>query len=173
MAKENIEKEVVQPVDNSVDKKATMEVPVDNMQAVMDRLAELEKSNAALRETVSSTRLQEAEDKQGEDKRARVHFKLLDGKAVIGWPETVGEEKKNEIIFNPTSNTPVGELVKSVYYLHDGTKTDLIDQIKFIRASGQVYARVIKDEGEYGVVEFEDKSISSEPIKIHKKFWNA
>lgn len=152
---------------------ATMEVPVDKMEAIMERLDSLEKSNATLRELASSTRLQEVEEKQGEDKRPRVSFKLMDGKVVIGWPETVGDEKKNELIFNPATNTPMGESVKSVYYFHDGTKSDLIDQMKFTRITDIAFARVIKDDGDYGVVEFENKSISSEPIRIHKKFWNA
>lgn len=152
---------------------ATMEVPVDKMQEVLDRVAELEKSNQALRETVSSTRLQEAEEKQGEDKRPRVHFKIMDGKVVIGWPETVGPEKKNELIFNPSTNSPVGEILKSVYYYADGTKSELIDQIRFVRAQDVAYARLVQDDGDYGVLEFEDKSLVSEPMRIHKRFWNA
>lgn len=183
MAKNNEKKEEVVPdvsqdvsqetpaVDNS--EPTTMEVPVDKMQAIVDRLDSLEKSNAALREIASETRLKEAEESQGQDMRPRVHFKVLDGKVVVGWPETIGEEKKSEIIFNPSTNMPVGEILKSVYYFSDGSKTDLIDQIRFTRATDLAFARVVEDLGDFGLVEFEDKSISQEPLKIHKKYWNA
>ena len=157
-----------------------MEIPVDSLQTIMDKLENLEKANevkdaeiAALQSIASQTRLQEATEKQGVDSRPRVHFKVLDGKVVIGWPEKAGEEKKSEIIFNPTTNSPVGEILKSVYYFLDGTKSELIDQIKFTRSTDQVFARVIEQDGDYGLLEFEDKSLTKEPIRVHKKFWNA
>lgn len=151
----------------------TVEISVDKMQAVLDRVDALEKSNAALRETVSSTRLHEAEEKQGLDARPRVHFKKLRDKVVIGWPEKVGEEKKSEILFNPATNMPIGEVLKCVYYLHDGTKTDLLDQIEFTRSNEFEYARVLEDSAEDGLLEFENKAISATPLRISKKFWNA
>lgn len=171
--KEEIQ-EIVTPEESfPQEQPTTMEVPVDKMQEVLDRVAELEKSNQALRETVSSTRLQEAEEKQDKDRRPRVHFKIMDGKVVIGWPESVGPEKRNELIFNPNTNSPMGEILKSVYYYADGTKSELIDQIRFIRATDVAYARVVKDDGDYGVIEFEDKSLVPESIRIHKRYWNA
>lgn len=165
------EAEVTSPVE--VPKEPTVEISVDKMQAVLDRLDGLEKSNAALRETVSSTRLHEAEEKQGADMRPRVHFKKLYDKVVIGWPDVLGEEKKAEIIFNPTNNNPVGEVLKCVYYLHDGTKTPLIDQIEFTKANDLEYARVLEDTAEDGLLEFENKAVSTTPLRIPKKFWNA
>lgn len=167
------EKETVVTPEVSTPVSPTVEISVDKMQAVLDRLDGLEKSNAALRETVSSTRLREAEEKQGTDMRPRVHFKKLQGKVVIGWPDKLGDEKKSEIIFNPTNNNPVGEVLKCVYYLHDGTKTALIDQIEFTKSNELEFARVIEDGTDDGLVEFENKAISATPLRISKKFWNA
>jgi len=171
------EKEIVKDVvveDTPVETTpAEVTVSVDQMQSVLDRMDELEKSNKALREIASSTRLQEAEDGQTVDKRPRIHFKLMDGKPIIGWPEKAGEEKKSEIIFNPNTNSPMGEILKSVYYFVDGTKTDLIDQLKFTRLTDITYARVVEDLGDSGLVEFEDPSILPNRIEINKKFWNA
>lgn len=159
---------------------ATMEVPVDKIDEILKRVDSLEsankelaRSNEALRSVVSSTRLQEEEDKQGKDERPRVHFRLLDGKAVVGWPESIGPEKKNELIFNPSTNSPVGEILKSVYYFADGTKSELIDQIRFTRSTDVAYARVVEDDGDYGIMEFEDKGIFPEQVRVHKRFWNA
>ena len=166
-----LEKETV--VAPEAPKEPVVEISVDKLQSVMDRMDALEKSNAALRETVSSTRLHEAEEKQGVDARPRVHFKKLRDKVVIGWPEKVGEEKKSEIIFNSSTNMPVGEVLKCVYYLHDGTKTPLIDQIEFTRSSDLEFARVLEDTAEDGLLEFENKAIADKPLRIPKKYWNA
>lgn len=168
-----LEKETVVAPPVEPTKPATVEIAVDKMQAVLDRVDALEKSNAALRETVSSTRLQEAEEKQGADMRPRVHFKKLHGKVVIGWPDGLGEEKKAEIIFNPATNMPIGEILKCVYYFHDNTKSELIDQIEFTRAGDLEFARVIQDGDEDALLEFENKAIFPEPVRIKKKYWNA
>lgn len=160
--------------------KPKMEVPVEKMEAILGRLEALEaaskekdKEIAALSQSVSKTKLDEAKANLDLDKRKRVHFKKLDGKVVIGWPESLGPEKKSEIIFNPNTNSPVGEILKSVYYFVDGTKSELIDQIKFFRSTEAEFARVVEDQGDYGVLEFENKDVLATPIKVHKKYWNA
>lgn len=159
----------------------TMEVPVDKMQALFKsmedltkRLDDKDREIAALNESVSAQRLSEARAKGDLDKRPRYHFKKLHGKVVIGWPETIGEDKINQWVFSPSNPTaPIGEILKCRYYLLDGTKTELIDQIELSRSTEQVFARAVEDLGNEVVVEFEDKSISSEPLKVHKKFLNA
>lgn len=159
----------------------TIQVPVSKLQAMFDKLEGLEgrldakdKEIAVLNETVSKQRLDETKARLDMDKRKRVHFKKLNGKVVIGWPETVGEDKKNEWIFSPSNPTsPVGEILKCRYYLLDGTKSDMVDQIQLSRSTEQVFARVLEDLGDYAVVQFEDESVSKEPLKIHKKFLNA
>lgn len=155
-------------------KEPTMEVPVGTMAEVIESIEELKQSNAALRETVSKTRLEEAEAKQDSDQRPRVHFKIMDDQPIIGWPETIGEEKKSEIVINATNNQPVGEILKSVYYYLNGEKSALIDQVRFTRVTDMAYARVVEDLGDFGLLEFEDpKFATKEPVKIHKRFWNA
>lgn len=152
-----------------------MEVPIEKMQGILDRLDKLETEKksqaeeiAVLNQTVSKTRLDEAKANLDVDKRPRVHFKVIDGKVVIGW-----KTDKNEIIFNPSSNLPVGEVLKSTFYFADGTDSGSIDQIKLTRSTEQVHARVIEDLGDTAMLEFEDKSILDKPIQIHKRFWNA
>jgi DNA-directed RNA polymerase len=184
MEKNNIEEPVVDESvenssngvgesNNSVGNPETVEVPVSQLQTILNQMEKQSAEIEALKSIQSQTRLQEAEEKLNRDNRPRVHFKLLDGKPVVGWPDSVGPEKKNEIIFNPNSNTPMGEVLKCVYYFADGTKTELIDQIRFIRATEVAYARVLQDEGDYGLLEFEDKSIYPGTIRVHKRFWNA
>lgn len=184
MAKNNIEEpKVDNPVENSgdvvetpqvpVDKPETVEVPVSQLQTILDKMEKQGAEIEALKSIQSPTRMQEAEDKQTRDERPRVHFKLLEGKPVIGWPESIGPEKKNEVIFNPNTNSPMGEILKCVYYFADGTKTELIDQIRFTRATNVAYARVLQDDGDYGLLEFEDKSVYPDTIRVHKRFWNA
>jgi len=158
-----------------------MEVPVDKMQTILEKVESLEKrlsdkdsEIAALNQTVSQTRLQEARANIDVDKRPRVHFKKVRGKVVIGWPESVGEDKKNELIFSPSNpSSPVGEALKCRFYYLDGTKSEMLDQVELTRANEQVFARVIQDNGNSALLEFEDKSVASEPIEIHKKYWNA
>ena len=158
-----------------------MEVPVDKMQSMLDRmdamdkrLTEKDSEIAALNATVYQTRLQEAKANIDVDKRPRVHFKKVRGKVVIGWPETVGEDKKNELIYSPNNpSSPIGELLKCRYYYIDGTKSDLIDQVELTRSSEEVFARIVENKGNFVVVEFEDKSVLSTPIEVHKKYLNA
>lgn len=158
----------------------TMEVPVDKLQAVMDKmegfetaLKEKDAQIEALNQTVSATRLAEAKANLDVDKRPRVHFKKIDGKTVVGWAEGPGPDVKNEVIFNPATNMPVGEVLKSTFYFADGTDSGLIDQIKLTRSTEQSYARIVKDDGEYVVVEFEDQEVATEPMRIKKVFLNA
>lgn len=158
-----------------------MEVPVDKMQSMLDRLDSMEtrltakdSEIAALNQTVSQTRLQEAKANLDVDKRSRVHFKKVRGKVVVGWPESVGEDKKNELIYSPNNpSSPIGELLKCRYYYIDGTKSELIDQVELTRSSEQVFARIVEDKGNFVLVEFEDKSVLSTPIEVHKKYLNA
>lgn len=166
-----------QPVDNSVsdtsESEPIVEVKASQLESILDQLKTLKESNDALEKTVSKTRLDEAKAESGFDKRSRVHFKVMEGKVIIGWPSGVGPDKKNEIIFNPATNMPIGEIVKSVYYFADDTKTELIDQIRFVRLTELAFARVVSEDEEYGLLDFEDKALVPEPIKIHKRFWNA
>lgn len=156
-------------------------VPLSKLQALFDKVDGFEKALvikdqeiAALNESVSSQRLAEARAKGDLDKRPRVHFKKLDGKVVIGWPETIGEDKKNEWVFshlNPT--VPVGEILKCRYYLLGGEKTEMIDQIHLSKSTQMEFARIIEDQGEFAVVKFENEEVFKEPLKVHKKFLNA
>lgn len=176
-----MEKENKKIDDTTMSVPPVMEVPVDKMQSMLDRMDSMEKrltakdsEIAALNQTVSQTRLQEAKANIDVDKRKRVHFKKVRGKVVIGWPESVGEDKKNELIYSPLNpSSPIGELLKCRYYFIDGTKSDLIDQVELTRSSEEVFARIVEDKGNFVVVEFEDKSVKSEPMEIHKKYVNA
>lgn len=157
-----------------------IEVPVDKLQGIMDRMdgfdAQLKAKDAeieALNQTVSSTRLAEAKANMDVDKRGRVHFKKIDGKTVIGWPSAPSEKIKNEIVFNPATNLPMGEILKSVYYFADGTESEMVDQIKLTRSTDRAHARILQDEGDYVVVEFEDKAVLDKPLRVHKSFLNA
>jgi len=157
-----------------------IEVPVDKLQGMMDRMdsfeVQLKAKDAeieALNQTVSSTRLAEAKANMDVDKRGRVHFKKIDGKAVIGWPSAPSDKIRNEIVFNPATNMPMGEILKSVYYFADGTESDMIDQIRMTRSTDRAHARILQDEGDYVVVEFEDKAILDKPLRVHKSFLNA
>lgn len=162
-------------------KEETMEVSVSMMQTLLDnqksleeRLDNKDKEIKALNSVVSETRLKEAVAKEGVDTRSRVHFKKLRGKVVVGWPETIGEDKKNEWIFAPGNpSVPMGELLKCRYYYVDGEKSEMVDQVELFRSNELVFARVVEDRGDTALLEFEDKSVASEPIEIHKKFWNA
>lgn len=150
-------------------------VPASQLKTVLDKVEALEKSSqedrktiSALEQTVSKTKLDEAKASADQDKRARVHFKLIDGKPVVGWKSV-----KNEVIFNPTTNMPMGEKLTAIFYFPDGTDSGEIDQIKLTRATGQAYARVVEDAGDEGLLEFEDKSLFDKALRIHKRFWNA
>lgn len=150
-----------------------VEVPVDKLQSIMDKMDEQAKQIEALNQTVSSTRLAEAKANMDVDKRGRVHFKKIDGKTVIGWPAAPSDKIKNEIVFNPATNLPMGEILKSVYYFADGTESEMIDQIKLTRSTERSHARILQDEGDYVVVEFEDKAVLDKPLRVHKSFLNA
>lgn len=178
--KNEVKEPVAEPVVIAPEVSPTVEIPVDKLQSVMDRLDSIEADNKskdaqieALNQTVSATRLAEAKANLDVDKRPRVHFKKIDGKTVIGWPSGPSDKIKNEIVFNPNTNMPMGEILKSVYYFADGTESELIDQIRLTRSTDRAYARVTQDEGDFVTVEFEDKSVLETPIKIHKVFLNA
>lgn len=161
-------------VTQKVEEPVMMEVSVAKMQDMLIQMDNMKVDIAALNATVSDVKLKEAKAVLEVDKRPRVHFKKVKGKVVIGWPETVGEDKKNELIYSATNpGSPVGEILKCRYYYIDGTKSDMLDQIELTRSTDQVFARVIQDLGNSAIMEFEDKSVAVAPIEIHKKFWNA
>lgn len=180
---ENIE-EVKQPDSQEqepqkAEKPKTMTLPVKTIEAMLARLESIEKAREEdqkkikiLESVASETRLKEARVNLDEDKRQRVHFKKIDNKVVIGWPEGVGEDKVNEIVFN-NEGRPVGELLKCRFSFLDGTKSELIDQYNLTRSNDYVFARILEDKGNYVTLEFEDKSISDKVIEVHKKFLNA
>jgi len=160
-------------------KPETMTLPVKTIEAMLARLESIEKAREEdqkkikiLESVASETRLKEARVNLDEDKRQRVHFKKIDNKVVIGWPEGVGEDKVNEIVFN-NEGRPVGELLKCRFSFLDGTKSELIDQYNLTRSNDYAYARVLDDKGNFVILEFEDKSISDKTIEVHKKFLNA
>jgi|WetSurMetagenome_2_1015567.scaffolds.fasta_scaffold214066_2 hypothetical protein len=162
--------------------KPKMEVSVETLQNLLDTVEGLKKAREennkkiiALESIASQTRLQEAKAVMDEDKRPRVHFKKIQQGVVVGWPSKKEEpdKVKNEILINPTNNNPMGEIIKIKYKLVDGTETDFLDYVEFVRCTDLVFARVLEDRGNSALLEFEDKSIKAEPIEVKKVFFNA
>lgn len=151
----------------------TVEVKESQLAAVLEMVEKQSKEIETLKSTVSSVRYKEAEERLGKDNRSRVHFKVLRGNVVVGWPDKGSPDKRNELLVNPTNNLPVGEILKSKYYFVDGTESDMIDQVEFVRSSDLEYARITQDHGETVEVEFENKGIVPNTITVNKKFLNA
>jgi hypothetical protein len=100
-----------------------------------DRISQLEKQIAILRDSVRQDRLSQADDKMnGKKERLPVgHLKKLNGKLVVKWlgAEEAGSQAKQELIYQ--NNNVVGEKLIGHYITIDGE--DIVcDAINFTRS---------------------------------------
>lgn len=184
MEDNKIKKDAESPVE---EQKKTVEVSVEVMSGILQSLEELKKSDASkseqieiLRQSVSRSRLEQAEERNKPESLPTADLMLYDGKVVV-WFEMV----KNKYIYNPLSpNTVSGEeLVIKLKFL-DGSETT-VSYGDFFRNKPRV--KVIKI-GENGVVErdrqgvlekfplwvveFENKNIYDKPLEISMEYIN-
>jgi len=172
---------------NQDEKISKVEVDPGVLSGILSKLEDLEKASAEkdeqieiLRQSVSRSRLEQAEEKNKPVGLPTADLMVYDGKVVV-WFEMV----KNKYVYNPMApNTVAGEeLIIKLKFL-DGSETT-VPYGDFFRNKPRTKVVKIGENGiierkrdgiserfPLWVVEFEDKSISDKPLEISMEYIN-
>lgn len=112
----------------------------ETLERILSQLDKNTEQMAILRESVSSSKLTQAENKRKPDQLPKAYLKVFQGKLVVSW-----KSEKAEMIFHPLNpNVPTGEILKATYYFQDGTDSGVIDQVLFTRCEDRAVVRILE-----------------------------
>lgn len=115
----------------------TVEVPVDQLQQLIDNQKKQAREIEILRESVNQGRLGEAEDKRKEKELPKAFLKVYSGKVVVGW-----KAGSNKLVYSPTNaNMVIGEVLQTTLKYLDGTE-ETINQQELTRTEDRVWVRI-------------------------------
>lgn len=155
-------------------KPATMEVPVERMEAIMSRLEAAEQRDLErdeemrlLREQVNRGTPDDAEEKEKKGP-PRAQVMIHNGKVVTSW-----KMEKNELVYNPINMiAPVSEDLQISVTYADGDKSGPMKYVDFVRNKERAFVTKLGQDGIMWIVQFEDPSISMDKLTIDPQFLN-
>lgn len=166
--------------DAGIPKPSTMEIPVDKMQAIMDRLELLEEADAAksteievLREAAQRGRLEEAEGKRKPKGPPKATLMVHNGKVVVGFHMSKPGTPGHQYVFHPQNLiVPAGEDLKIKLDYLDGSESATVPYVEFIRTKERAQVSKVGENGVNWLVKFEDSTIYDQQLEIDPQFLN-
>lgn len=150
------------------------------LEAAESALKEKDSQIEILKDSVSRSRLEQAEESRRPKGLPQAYLKLYNGKVVIA-EDWVGRQH-GEYVYNPMQpNTPAGERLKIKLTFVDGTQSQEIDYVEFRRITERVIIEKVGEESAIDskgnaftkwVVQCVDKSIYSEKFSVDPYYIN-
>lgn len=131
---------------------------------LMEQVAKLTEENSMLKEMAGKNAIASFIEGKKDNTKRRVHFKVFNGKTVIGW----GKLDDSQFVFD--AKNPLREGLKMTLNFKDSEVTEVIDYPRFTKCSEYVYAELLTfDPFGTSNVKFADGT----ELKVKSNFLNA